>query len=89
MEYLGLCVIHKGVRPINKYQGHCEYAPPKKIKGVCKSIGLINYYRDIWARVSYMIQPPKNDTFKETSIEQDKFGKIKWITSRDMLLPFT
>jgi hypothetical protein len=45
-------------------------------------IGMINYYRDMWARCSELLAPlscltSKNVKFQWTEIEQQAFEKIK------------
>ena len=65
--------------------------PPKNIRQVCALVGLVNYYRDMWSRRSYLIQPltaltSTKLTFKRTYVKQQAFDKIKKIFSRDTLL---
>ena len=62
--------------------------PPISRKEVRKFIGLVNYYRDMWARWSHTLAPLTNITsnkvkFRWTKIKQDAFGKIKRIVARD------
>ena len=62
--------------------------PPISRKEVRKFIGLVNYYRDMWARWSHTLAPLTNITsnkvkFRWTKINQDAFGKIKRIVARD------
>ena len=63
------------------------------INEVRQFIGVVNYYCNMWARRSHKLAPLDKITsnkvkFKWTKIEQDDFDKIKWIVSRDTLLPF-
>ena len=65
--------------------------PTKNIKQVCAFVGLVNHYRDMWARRSHLLQPLTALTstkldFKWTDDEQKVFGKIKRIVSRNILL---
>ena len=65
--------------------------PPKTIKQVCAFVGLVNYYKDIWAKWSHLLQPitiftPTKITFKWADIEQKSFDKIKQIVARNTLL---
>ena len=54
-------------------------------------IGLLNYYGDIWAKRSHLLQPLTSLTsdkvkFKWTDVKQKSFGDIKLIVIRDTLL---
>ena len=64
MEYLGFLIKSEGVRPVNK-----------KVEAISKkvlfhSIGLVNYYRNMWEKGSHMLQP-------QTILTPDKF-KFEW-----------
>ena len=64
---------------------------PKNIRQVHALVGLVNYYRDIWARPSNLLQPltalmSTKVTFKQTDVEQQAFDKIKQIVARDTVL---
>ena len=54
-------------------------------------IGLVNYYKDMWAKRSYLLQPltaltSKKVNFKWNSVEQSAFKEIKQMVTRDTLL---
>ena len=71
-----------------KYRSNKNMNPPISRKEVRKFIGLVNYYRDMWARWSHTLAPLTNITsnkvkFRWTKIKQDAFGKIKRIVARD------
>ena len=56
--------------------------PPKNQKQVLSFIGLVKYYRDLWAKQSHLLQPltvltPKKVKFKWTFVEQKSFDEIK------------
>ena len=71
MEYLGFWVTRTGIWPINKkVEAIVNTKPPKNEKQVCSFIGLVNYYRDIWAKQSHLLQPLTALTSKKV--------KLKW-----------
>ena len=63
--------------------------PPINQKHMTSLIGLLNYYRDKWAKLSHLLQPltalmKKKE--KWTPVEQTSFGYIKRIVTCDALL---
>ena len=93
MEYLGSWVTCDGVKPIDKIQGSKNMKPLTSKKQVRRFIGVVNYYRYMWARLSYTIAPLTNIIYSEvkfkwTKIEQDDFEKIKRIVDRNNLLDY-
>ena len=49
-------------------------------------IGLVNYYKDMWAKRSHLLHhltalTPNKVKFKWTDVEQKAFGKIKYIVA--------
>ena len=65
--------------------------PPKKKKQVCAFIGLVNYYRYMWAMRSYLLQPLTVLTsdqvkFKWIDVEHKAFDEIKRVVTRKTLL---
>ena len=58
MEYLGFWVTRNGIRPVNKkVEAIVNMTPPNNIRQVRAFVGLVNYYRDIWAKFSHLLQP--------------------------------
>ena len=56
MEYLGFWVTRNGVKPIHKnIEAITNMKPPTSRKEVRQFMGLLKYYRDIWARLSHML----------------------------------
>ena len=56
MEYLGFWVTRTGIRTINKkLESIVNMKPPKNTKQVCAFIGIVNYYRDMWAKQSHLL----------------------------------
>jgi hypothetical protein len=56
IEYLG-CVLSKdGIKPqSNKVQAILAIQPPKGVKQLRHFLGMVQYYRDLWARWSNML----------------------------------
>ena len=53
LEYLGNWISRKGIQPVpKKVDAIKKIAVPKTIKEVRSFVGMINYYRDMWARRS-------------------------------------
>ena len=58
---------------------------------LCQFIGLVNYYRGIWARHSHSLAYLTKTTsskvkFKWTKIKQEVFEDIKWVVACNVLL---
>ena len=67
--------------------------PPKNQKQVHSFIGIVNYYMDMWAKQSYLLQPLTVLTsmkvkFKWTVAEQKSFDDIKIIVEHITLLAY-
>ena len=79
MEYMGFWVTRTGIRPINKkVEAIVNMTPPKNQKQVHSFIGLIKYYRDMWAKLSRLLQPltaptSNKENFKWTVVKKKGF----------------
>ena len=67
--------------------------PPTYQKEVRKFIGVVNYYCNMWPRMSHMLAPLTRITsnkskFEWIKVEQDALGKSKRTVSRDTLLTY-
>ena len=95
MEYLGFWVTRTGIRPINKkVESIVNMTPPKNTNKVREFIGIVKYYRDIWAKGSHLIHPltaltSHKITFKWTDVEQKVFDDINSAVYQDTLLAYT
>ena len=75
MEYLGFWVTLTWILPVNeKLESMVNMTPPINQKQVRSFIGLVNYYRDMWGKLSHLLQPltaltSKKVKFKWTSVE--------------------
>jgi hypothetical protein len=58
MEYLGYILTRDGIKPQpNKVQVMLALAPLRNIKELHRFLGMVPYYRDLWARCSNMLAP--------------------------------
>ena len=57
-EYLGYILTRDGIKPqTNKVQAILALKPPTSVKELRTFLGMIQYYRDLWARRSEMLAP--------------------------------
>ncbi len=58
IEYLGYVLTRDGIKPqINKVQALLVIKPPTGVKQLRHFLGMVQYYRDLWARWSDMLAP--------------------------------
>jgi hypothetical protein len=58
MEYLGYILTRDGIKPqSNKVQAIIAIQPPRNVKQLRHFLGMVQYYRDLWARRSKMLAP--------------------------------
>jgi hypothetical protein len=58
IEYLGYVLTRDGIKPwINKVQAIVAIEPPPGVKQLQHCLGMVQYYRDLWARQSKMLAP--------------------------------
>ena len=58
IEYLGYVLSKDGIKPqSNKVQANLAIQPPKGVKQLRHFLGMVQYYRDLWARRSEMLAP--------------------------------
>jgi hypothetical protein len=94
LEYLGYWITRTGIQPIpKKVQAILNIQPPTKKKQLQSFIGMINYYRDMWAGRSEILAPlskltSKNAKWQWTEVEQEAFENIKKIISKEVLLSY-
>jgi hypothetical protein len=57
-EYLGYVLSRDGIKPQQKkVQAILALTLPQNVKRLCRFLGIVQYYRDIWARRSEMLAP--------------------------------
>ena len=58
IEYLGYILTKDGIKPQSKkVQATLTIQPPKAVKQLRHFLGMVQYYRDLWARRSDMLTP--------------------------------
>ena len=94
LEYLGFYLTREGIRPMNKkVEAINNIATPKTKKELCKFIGLVNYYRDLWPKRSETLAPLSSMTsktvkWKWTEQHQKAFDTMKKIVAREVMLSY-
>eukprot|EP00804_Cyclotella_cryptica_P008621 CCRYP_007582-RA/>CCRYP_007582-RA protein AED:0.30 eAED:0.30 QI:88/-1/0/1/-1/0/1/0/133 len=57
-EYLGYTLTGTGIKPQQKkVQAILVISPPQTVKDLRKFLGMVQYYRDLWARCSKVLAP--------------------------------
>ncbi len=58
IEYLGYILTREGIKPQNnKVQAILVIQPPKNVRELRHFLGMVQYYRDLWAGRSKMLAP--------------------------------
>jgi hypothetical protein len=58
IEYLGYILTRKGIKPqLKKVQAILALEPPQNVKGLQHFLGMVQYYRNMWAKRSEMLAP--------------------------------
>jgi hypothetical protein len=58
IEYLGYILTRDGIKPqSNKVQAILAIKPPTRVRQLIHFLGMVQYYRDLWARWSKMLAP--------------------------------
>ena len=58
IEYLGYILTREGIKPQQrKVQAILALMPPNNVKKLRHFLGMVQYYRDMWARRSEMLAP--------------------------------
>ena len=69
MEYLSFWLTQTGIRPLNKkLEAIVNITPPINQKQVGSFIGLLKYYRDMWDKLSHLLQPLTALTLKKVNL---------------------
>jgi RNase H-like domain found in reverse transcriptase len=94
LEYLVYWIMREGIQPlpkkVNEIRNITALCTRKELQ---RFIGLINYYRDMWIRLSEMLAPltalmSKTTKWQWTNVHQTAFEKAKQIVSREVMLAF-
>ena len=56
IEYLGYLLTREGIKPVpKKVQAILDLSPPSNVKELCRVLGVIQYYRDLWGKFSHLL----------------------------------
>ena len=92
LEYLGFWITREGIQPLpKKVEAIQRLAAPTTKKQLRGFIGLVNYYRDMWARRSHVLATLASLTSKTVKWhwgpeQQDAFEQAKKIIAKENLL---
>jgi hypothetical protein len=76
IEYLGYILTRGGIEPQStKVQAILAIQPPTNVKELRHFLGMVQYYRDLWARRSEMLAPL---TSLVGECGQTKVTRAKW-----------
>ena len=87
LEYLGYKITRQGIQPVaTKIQAIQNLKPPTTSKQLRSSIGIVNYYRDMWIKRSHILTPltklvSKTQKFVWEKEQQHAFEIIKKVIS--------
>jgi hypothetical protein len=60
-EYLGYILTRDGIKPqTNKVQAILALKPPTNVKELCHFLGMVQYYYNLWSKLSEMLAPLTN-----------------------------
>ena len=94
LEYLGYWIARDGIRPLNKkVEAINNLSTPRTKRQLCRFLGMINHYRDMWIRRSEILAPlteltSKKVNFKWLDKHQKAFDNMKKILAREVVLAF-
>ncbi len=58
VKYLGYVLLHKGMKPMpEKVSAILVTKPPTSVKQLCRFLGMVQYYRDLWEKRSQFLTP--------------------------------
>ncbi len=73
LEYLGYWITHGGIKPLSKkVEAMHNLAVPKTQKQVRAFIGMVNYYRDMWARRSENTSATHGSDVLQSQVHRDQ-----------------
>eukprot|EP00804_Cyclotella_cryptica_P011980 CCRYP_004452-RA/>CCRYP_004452-RA protein AED:0.26 eAED:0.42 QI:0/0/0/1/0/0/3/0/454 len=84
-EYLGYALSRDGIKPQSKkVQAILALTLPQNVKQLRRFLGMVQYYRDIWARRTEILAPLTN----LVDIYQQAFDTVKATIARDVTLVY-
>ena len=93
-EYMGYTLTPTGIKPVeNKVKAMLDLAPPKNLKQVQSFLGMVNYYRDMWIRISHILAPihgllNKGQKWSWDTEHQRAFENITRVMEKQKLLHY-
>jgi hypothetical protein len=82
IEYLGYILTREGIKPQSKKgQAILALNPPNNVKKLRHSLGMVQYYRDMWVRRSEMLAPLTDlvgECGESKTIRMNKTKKKPW-----------
>ncbi len=100
IEYLGYMITPTGIKPIpKKIEAITRLQRPKTVKQLKSFLGMVNFYRDTWAKRSHILAPlsdliseigAKNKHKRLTwkAIHEQAFQEAKRAISREVMLTY-
>jgi hypothetical protein len=96
VEYLGYIISREGIKPQQKkIEAILNIATPKSATDVCRLVGMIQYYRDMWRSRSHIMAPltelskgKKGQPIKWMPEHEDAFRAIKKVITQDTMLAY-
>jgi hypothetical protein len=94
VNYLGFTITQEGIKPqTTKVQGILNMSPPRNQRDVCRFVGMVNFYRDLYPRRAETLSPltdlcSKNKKFIWMSVHNDAFNNMKQIMFNDAMLTY-
>ncbi len=77
IEYLGYILTRGGIKPQQKKeQVILALNPPNNVKELRHFLGMVQYYRDMWAKRSEMLAPP-SQTWSESAEKRKPLEKTR------------
>jgi hypothetical protein len=78
IEYLGYTLARGGIKPQQKkVQAILAIYPPNNVKELRHFLGMVQYYRDMWAKRSEMLAPLSNQVGECGEMKTTRKNKVK------------
>ena len=90
-----LCIDQRRHQASAKVHAVLELTLPQNVKPLCNFLGMVQYYRDLWARCSEMLSPFTNlvgeydqKPWHWDSVHQTTFDNMKTSIAKDVVLVY-